>query len=182
MRCLKEKFNLLLMIIDLFDLEGASGEFDVSLAASGIELESENFKLKNDVKIHGKVAKKPVQTDVAGKIFAEAEIECARCLQPVEKKLEIPFSVVYVTAENYTEAKESELSGEDLDVSVFEGNIIDLSDLVREQVILDLSEKVSCSEECKGLCPKCGANQNLIDCNCEETEIDPRWAALKNLK
>jgi uncharacterized protein len=68
-----------------------------------------------------------------------------------------------------------------LDVAVYEGDKIDLGELVREQIILNQPEQVFCREDCKGLCEKCGANRNLIDCKCEEKEIDPRWAALKNL-
>ncbi len=170
------------MIVDLFSLESSSVEFEFSLAPSEIELEGENVKLKKDVKIRGELAKKLVQTDVAGKILVGIKIECTRCLQSIEKDLEILFNVTYVTTENYTDEKESELREQDLDVSIFDGRKIDLSELVREQIILNLPEQIFCSEDCKGLCAKCGANRNLIDCNCEEKEIDPRWAALKNLK
>lgn len=170
------------MIVDLFSLESSSFEFEFSLARSEIELEGENIKLKNDVKISGELAKKLVQTDVEGKILASVEIECTRCLQAIEKDLEILFNVTYVTTENYTEAKESELREQDLDVSIFDGRKIDLSELVREQIILNLPEQIFCSEDCKGLCAKCGANRNLIDCNCEEKEIDPRWQSLRELK
>ena len=97
-------------------------------------------------------------------------------------KIEIEFSAAFVTAENYTKAKEAEINTEDLDVSLIEGNEIDLAELVREQLLLNLPEQVFCKEDCKGLCEKCGANRNLIDCNCIEKEIDPRWSALKNLK
>ena len=96
--------------------------------------------------------------------------------------MEISFKAVFVTPENYTKAKEAELGGEDLEVSVFDGNEIDLTELVREQILLNLPIQVFCQENCRGLCPKCGANQNLIDCKCKENEIDPRWASLKNLK
>ena len=170
------------MIVDLFSLESSSLVFEFSLAPSEIDLEGENVKLKNDVKIRGELAKKLVQTDVAGKILVGIEIECTRCLQAIEKDLEIPFNVTYVAAENYTDAKESKLNDEDLDVSIFDGHKIDLSELVREQIILNLPEQIFCSEDCKGLCAKCGANRNLIDCNCEEKEIDPRWQGLRELK
>lgn len=170
------------MIVDLFSLESSSFEFEFSLARSEIELEGENVKLKNDVKIRGELTKKLVQTDVAGKIIAGIEIECTRCLQAIEKDLEILFNVTYVTTENYTDAKESELREQDLDVSIFDGHKIDLGELVREQIILNLPEQIFCSEDCKGLCAKCGANRNLIDCNCEEKEIDPRWQSLRELK
>lgn len=123
-----------------------------------------------------------MQTDIEGEIKADVETECTRCLQSAEANLQIPFSVSYIAPENYTQAKESELNTDDLQIAVFEGDKIDISELVREQILLNLFEQIFCREDCQGLCSKCGANRNLIDCNCEEKEIDPRWAALKNLK
>ncbi|HEX8637491.1 MAG TPA: DUF177 domain-containing protein, partial [Pyrinomonadaceae bacterium] len=68
------------------------------------------------------------------------------------------------------------------DIAVLDNNKIDVAEIVREQILLNLPEPVYCRDDCKGLCPQCGANRNLIDCKCEEKEIDPRWAALKGLK
>lgn len=170
------------MIIELFSIKDSPHEFEFTLAPEEIELEQENVKLVENIKTTGELTRKIAQTDVEGTIRVKAEIECTRCLQPVEKDLEIPFKVSYITPENLTEEKETELNAEDLDVAVYEGDKIDLGELVREQIILNLPEQFFCSENCKGLCDKCGANRNLIDCKCEEKEIDPRWAALKNLR
>lgn len=183
MRCLKEKFNLFVrMIIELFSVKDSPHEFEFSLAPGEIELEQENVKLIENVKTAGELTKKIAQTDVEGAIGTKAEIECTRCLQPSEKDLIIPFKVSFITPEDFTEEKETELNQEDLDVAVYEGSRLDLSELVREQIILNLPEQFFCREDCRGLCDKCGANRNLIDCNCEEQEIDPRWAALRELK
>lgn len=170
------------MIVGLTTLKDWETSFDFLLAPEELELESEAATLKNEVRAQVKLKKGIAQTDVKGTIFAEVGIDCSRCLQPTENSLEIPFKAVFVTPENYTEAKEAELGGEDLEVSIFDGDEIDLTELVREQILLNLPIQVFCREDCQGLCPKCGANQNLIDCKCEENEIDPRWASLKNLK
>ena len=170
------------MIIDLINLEKSPFDFEFPLAAFEIDLESDIAKLKNTVTTKGKLTKRTAQIDVEGKISADIEVDCTRCLKSVDKTLEFPFSVSYVTPENYSEAKETELRNDDLDVAVFEGDKIDLTELVREQILLNLPVQVFCKEDCKGLCEKCGANLNLTDCNCKEEEIDPRWAALKNLK
>ena len=90
------------------------------------------------------------------------------------------------TSERWTRVDEGhmtvEVTIEDLDESPVPGGEIDLKEVVREQIMLALPEQVFCKDDCKGLCPKCGANGNLIDCKCADDEIDPRWAALKNLK
>lgn len=170
------------MIIDLITLEKTPYAFDVRIAPEEIELDSEDFRLKSAVNAAGKLTKHIAQIDVEGKITADAELNCTRCLTAIDKKLDIPFKTIFVTAEVYTAAKEAELQAEDLDVSVYDGQEIDLTELIREQILLNLPEQVFCKEECKGLCEKCGANRNLIDCKCIENEVDPRWAALKNLK
>lgn len=170
------------MIIDLINLEGSSHPFEFSIPADEIDLGTENVRLLSDVSAVGTVTKHIVQTDVEGTITADAEIDCTRCLNPVSAPLDIKFDVSFVTEENFTAEKETALDADDLETDVFGGDKLDLKELVREQVLLDLPGQLFCKEDCKGLCQKCGANRNLIDCKCEETETDPRWAALKNLK
>lgn len=170
------------MVIDLSEIKKSPFEFELSVSPEEIELESETASLKNAVVIRGELTKRIVQVDVEGEIVADVEIECSRCLQPANQKMTIPYSVSYITPEHYTEEKETELSEDDLQVSIFDGSQIDINELIREQILLNLPEQSFCTEDCKGLCQQCGANRNLIDCNCDEKEIDPRWAALKNLK
>ena len=170
------------MIVDLAKPENAFLPFDFSIQPDEIDLEGETIKLESAVKVKGELKKGSVQIDVNGTISARVALECTRCLQTIERDLEFPFEAAFVFPENYTEAREAELKDADLDVSVIETSELDLNELAREQILLNLPEQVYCSEDCKGLCEKCGANRNLINCNCEEKEIDPRWAALKNLK
>ncbi|MEP6903823.1 MAG: DUF177 domain-containing protein [Actinomycetota bacterium] len=170
------------MIVELPTAENLILPFDFEIRADEIDLDDEPLKLKDSIKVEGEIKKGIVQTDVRGKISAEIALECTRCLQGTEQNFEISFAAAFVTPEHYTQAKEAELNTDDLDVSVFEGDLIDLTELVREQILLNLPEQVFCREGCKGLCEKCGANRNLIDCKCIEKEVDPRWAALKNLK
>lgn len=169
------------MIVDVTSLKAAETTFDFTLAPDEIDLEDEAIKLKDVVKVAGKLKKGIAQTDVKGNISADVETECSRCLQAADVSLYFPFEAVFVTIENYTQEKEAELRTDDLEVSVFEGDKIDLTELVREQILLNVPTQVFCREDCEGLCQKCGANLNLIDCNCEEDKIDPRWSALKDL-
>ncbi|MDQ3181629.1 MAG: DUF177 domain-containing protein [Acidobacteriota bacterium] len=170
------------MKVDLTTLEDLQTSFDFTLAPGEIDLEGDAGRLKNEVRAQGKLKKGIAQTDIEGKIFADVELECNRCLQPTKSSLKIPFKAVFVTPENYTQEKEAEINAEDLEVSIFEGDKIDLGELVREQILLNLPTQRFCRENCQGLCQRCGANRNLIDCKCEEKEIDPRWSALKNFK
>ncbi|MGC2235330.1 MAG: DUF177 domain-containing protein [Pyrinomonadaceae bacterium] len=170
------------MIVDLGVLEKSVLPFEFSIQPGEIDLEDETAQLESLVKVEGELKKGIVQTDVSGKISAKVLLECSRCLAEVERNLEFPFEAAFVGSEHYSDAKEVGLSEADLNVSLVEDEKIDLTELAREQILLNLPEQVFCTEDCKGLCDKCGANRNLINCNCEEKEIDPRWAALKDLK
>jgi uncharacterized protein len=170
------------MIIDLTTHKDKNISFDFFIPAEEINLEDEAVKLNDAVKIQGNLAKGIVQVDIEGEISADVELECSRCLQAVRQFLGFPFQAVFVTPENYTDEREVQLGSEDLEVSIFNGDKIDLTELTREQIVLAVPAQVFCREDCKGLCQKCGANKNLINCNCEEKEVDPRWAALKDLK
>lgn len=170
------------MKIDLSTLKESKKSFDFLIKPSEIDFEGEGIKPLDEIRVEGVLSNGIVQTDIEGKIFAKVELDCNRCLEPVEKKLEIPFEVGFMTAENLSEQDEGEIDTDDLDISLLEDEEIDLNEVVREQIILDCSTQVFCKEDCKGLCPECGQNQNLIDCKCKENEVDPRWSALKNLK
>ncbi len=77
--------------------------------------------------------------------------------------------------------EERELEEEDLAVSFYRDDKIDLNQMIWEQVYLALPMKPLCKDDCRGLCPQCGTNLNLSQCNCERDFVDPRLAALKSL-
>ena len=76
---------------------------------------------------------------------------------------------------------EAELGDDDMGIVYLEGDEIDLDEIVRQEVIYVLPVRMVCGEDCKGLCPECGANLNSGKCKCEGP-IDPRWTGLKGLK
>lgn len=170
------------MIIDLLNLEKSPFDFEVSFDADAINLESQTVELKNEVEVKATLTKHIMKADIAGEIFAEAETECSRCLTEITEDLRIPFEVSYVEPENYPQAQETELQEDDLSVAILDDDEIDVKELVREQILLNLPEYIYCTKDCKGLCEICAANRNLIDCKCKEKEIDPRWSALQDLK
>lgn len=170
------------MIVDLTETDAWPREFDLAIEPAEIGLDTESFRLRSSVRASGRIEKHSAWFDVEGLIEADAEIDCSRCLEPIGRPLSILFSIRLLNTESFSGRIEKEVDKGDLDASVLEGRQIDLTEVVREQILLDLPEQVFCKEDCKGLCPECGANRNLIGCKCEEDDIDPRWAALKDLK
>ena len=106
---------------------------------------------------------------------------CARCLEEYAFELDHPF--VFVLEPRAVAPSESaRLSAEDLALSYYEGDQIDLTPLVHEQMILALPTRPLCAEACRGLCAQCGANLNAGACGCPAAPPDPRLAVLQALR
>ena len=171
------------MIIDLASIGRNPRRIELTFGPDDVELDA-GTRLASNVSIAADISRESIRTKLSGRIEAELETDCFRCLEPVSKRIGIDFEDVFVAASEESEEsaeEETELGESELDESLVVGGEIDIAEVVREQLILTSNERVLCTEDCKGLCPKCGGNRNLIDCKCEENEIDPRWAALKNL-
>ncbi len=170
------------MIIDLANVVARPKAIELTLPPYDIDLDIEGTALIGEVKFSGETERLNDKAHVRGKIEVEVSVDCTRCLDPVDSKFEIAFDDVFVDPADAPAEVEVVLGAEELDESVaFEGKI-DVAEVIREQILLALPDQVFCKEDCKGLCPKCGTNRNLLDCRCIEDEVDPRWSGLKNLK
>ena len=159
-----------------------SRPFSLSIDKDNIDLETEGIKVVGDVEMVGEVSRNAAKTDVRGSVKAPLEVDCTRCLTPVRHELDVVFQIDFVGRELLPESKETHLESNDLDTDILESDEIDLTEIAREQILLNLPETTLCRDECKGICPMCGTDLNEGDCRCGEDDIDPRWAALKNLK
>lgn len=99
--------------------------------------------------------------------------QCARCLKELERSITVEFE------KNVAASKD--MSEENDDYIIVESAELDLVEPLVEQLFLELPYKHLCSEDCRGLCSRCGADLNLGKCSCPEKEIDPRLAVLKQL-
>lgn len=116
-------------------------------------------------------------------VTTTASLTCARCLEsfhfPVKARTRFTFCRV---SHAVPLERELDLSLEDLESGTFEGDEIDLSPLVYEQIVLSFPIKPLCHEGCTGLCPHCGGDRNVEECGCRTERFDPRWEALRKLK
>lgn len=117
------------------------------------------------------------------RLEATAEIPyegvCARCLAKVSDVFTMPFERTVVTEGTLTE---EQLQDDVDEYVVLQDGILDIDDSVREAIILSFPMRLLCSEDCPGLCPKCGKPLSEGSCGCITKEIDPRWAVLATLK
>jgi uncharacterized protein len=118
---------------------------------------------------------------IFGQMHVRVELVCARCLEPVVEEVSRDFDLFY-RRDTATVPTETHLKDGDTEVGFFEGEGIFLSEVLIEQVTLQIPMKAICRSDCRGLCPHCGANLNHEECRCESHATDPRLAPLARLK
>ncbi|MFC4775435.1 YceD family protein [Paenibacillus sp. GCM10023252] len=114
-----------------------------------------------------------------GQLTVDLEMACSRCLESVKEHIVIPFYEGFKYKATGKTEEESEAESEDYIVVSEER--VDLKPYVEEYLLLFMPFAPLCSQDCSGLCPKCGSNLNEQPCGCDTRAVDPRFAALKDL-
>jgi uncharacterized protein len=114
---------------------------------------------------------------VRGEVRGQAELSCRRCLRPVHYRLDEDVTFVYRAGVAPVEAE-----AEEVYPLPEKARQLDLTEAVREHVLLAVPEFVNCDDACRGFCPQCGTNLNETTCECRAEAEDPRWAALRRLR
>ena len=116
----------------------------------------------------------------AGMLKTRTGAVCARCAEDFDAAGDRPFR--FVLSPKSIGYDDDNLRAEDLEFSLYEGDEVDLSGLIREQVLLALPTRPLCREDCRGLCPHCGVNLNRTTCGCRVEIPDRRMDAIRSLK
>lgn len=117
-----------------------------------------------------------------GRLSGKLSARCGRCLEDFVFDLEKRFASVLTPRPNALNRRAEELNRDDLDLSYYSTEEIDMSPLIAEQVLLALPTRPLCRESCRGLCGACGANLNFETCSCSAAGDDPRLAIFRTLK
>jgi uncharacterized protein len=170
------------MLIELATLGRGPKSIKGEFGSDELEFADEPLELKGPARFDGRVEGLGTRARMRGVVTADLLLNCTRCLEPVPFAIDTTFESVFVEPGDLPQEAETELGDEQLDESPVENGVIDLADVVREQILLSVPTQVLCQEDCKGLCETCGTNRNQGHCDCSSGQIDPRWAALKNLQ
>jgi uncharacterized protein len=169
------------MLLELSRLRDAD-RLDRTLAPDALAFDREDFRLTGPVELTGDIRKDSLKVRLTGGLRATLECDCGRCLDPFEVPVDTTFDLLFLPASVNTGPDDQEVADDDLGVSFYTDDVIDLRQLVREQCYLALPMKPLCREDCKGLCPVCGINRNREACSCDTAWVDPRFDALRKLK
>ena len=171
------------MFFHIRELELKARPFDVTLEPGVIEFLDPKLRQAGPLRASG-VAELVIdllgEIRVKGHVKVLMEADCDRCLEPASYPVDGDFELYYrPVAEGYGEEKAID-EGE-AEMGFYEGDGVELNDVLREFVLLTLPMQRVCSEDCKGICPECGQNRNQKQCACQTASADDRWAALKHL-
>lgn len=155
--------------------------------------DTDDFRVAEPAHLALDVKKNGNRVAMTGRVTTVLEVACSRCVEPfrvpVDARIDLTF---YPATDPLATAKPArtspksdddgdEVKEDDLGVSFYSDDFIDLAQIMREQFYLALPMKPLCADDCKGLCPVCGINRNRETCSCESTWVDPRFDALRKL-
>ncbi|WP_026891437.1 YceD family protein [Lacrimispora aerotolerans] len=168
---------MLINLTELFTLEGKEKTYTPDIEMKVYHGPYGDYKV---------VAEKPVtlriinlggkKLEVEGKAELTLVIPCDRCLEPVP--IDLDFDIIRMIDLSESEEEREE----DLDEQPYvNGYNLDVDQLVCDELILNLPMKVLCSENCKGICNRCGTNLNRETCDCDIRPTDPRMAVIQDI-
>jgi uncharacterized protein len=178
------------MEFKVIELEREPIDFDLEFKPGAVDLGDEALQSgqlgangRAEV-IHEHRGPKDIVADIRlkGSFKGKFEVPCARCIEPVEIPLAADFDLIFRPLGVDGDAPERSITAPETEIGYYQGDGLLLEDVLREQVLLSLPVRTLCNEDCKGLCPRCGANRNNQPCTCDEGPSDPRWEALGGLR
>ncbi len=153
---------------------------DCRVPIAEIDQSDLDVRISSDIVFKGSLNPFSAGIMLDGTFESEIETQCARCLNPFNLRLSNSFKLL-LTKTPSDEEEDSERSRVDQVDCEQVTDIIDLTAILREQLILQIPLKMLCSDDCRGLCQQCGKNLNDGQCTCSTTPIDPRLLKLKQL-
>jgi len=170
------------MYVDLTQLEHDELRVEYEYAAGELELDDAEIALCVPPRVRFRLQRLGLEIRIQGQIEAEVEVHCDRCLSAFRLAVTPDFDVFYAPLAVLMPEEEVQLTERDLQFGFYQNELIDIDALVREQIRLALPFRLLCREDCRGLCPQCGADLNHETCRCAPPQVDARWAALWELK
>lgn len=163
------------MKIQVGSLSEGAHEYRFKTDAGDIKLGEE---FAGEVAVEAALQKTGRQLSLKARIRARGMFTCDRCTAPFELRLTPEYRMFYVANENDAES----LDPSEVQVIPTGQPVIDLTDDVRQTVLLSVPLKLLCRNDCRGLCPDCGTDLNTGTCGCTTENADSRWDDLRGLQ
>jgi uncharacterized protein len=172
------------MRLDLSHIRQSETPFDRRYELEAFAGTVEEYRVSSPVFLRMAIHKDKDRFRLVGTVETELEVECSRCLErftlPVDRAFDLRYLPMGESASGADE-DENEMADDDVSITFYRDDEIDIAELLREQFYLALPMKPLCRPDCRGICPHCGINRNVESCECESRWEDPRLAPLKTL-
>lgn len=170
------------MFIDIKQMQLGKVRFSESFPPGAIEFFDQQLHQTAPIQSTGtaELTEAIMEIRLSGHLKTRMEVACDRCLEPASFPIDADFDLVYRPASYMPDREEVEVADAETEIGFYDGGI-ELTDVLREQILLSLPMSRTCREDCKGICPVCGENRNLVDCACHLEVADDRWSPLKDL-
>lgn len=129
------------------------------------------------MKVAGKITNTAGYMQMSLHLSLDYSASCARCLSPVDGSFTLDLEKTVATRDLLGDIDEFRID----DYAIIEDGFIDMDEQLREQLEVEFPIRILCKEDCKGLCRKCGKNLNEGECDCSDTDFDPRMEPLRKL-
>lgn len=168
------------MFLDIRLMEQKPISFDEILPPGAIRFDSE-FSQAGPILAAGTAAFQEATEEirVAGTLSVSLSFQCDRCTEPFTEQIQTGFDLIYQPVPTHTPGQEISIKSSESDLGFYEGQGLELNEVIEEQVLLAVPLQRLCRADCRGLCPVCGQNKNEFLCDCPAQRSDERWAALK---
>jgi uncharacterized protein len=168
----------------LLDISRLRGEVHIERTFEGpaLDVPADDFRVIAPVVVQADLSRDGTKARLVGQVTSTLELSCGRCLDPFPVPVDARFDLMFLPAENADSAPaEGEIADDDVAVSFYRNEQIDLAEVIREQFYLVVPMKPLCRPDCLGLCPVCGNNRNVDPCTCQSAWVDPRLEPLRKL-
>jgi uncharacterized protein len=155
--------------------------FDFELPFTLEALDRDVLVAISPARIAGEVTRVEGGHTLSARLTWSGKLLCSRCLAPYPFANAEEFSLMLYPRRPVAELEIS-LEPEDFDAYFYDDPVVPVAPIAEERIQMAVPMKPLCREECRGLCPHCGSDLNVSECDCVVEEIDPRWRALQLLK
>ncbi|MEN6603483.1 MAG: DUF177 domain-containing protein [Bryobacteraceae bacterium] len=172
------------MFLSIREMEQRKLVFDETFPPGEVEFLDSKLRQVSPLRATGSAALVSAslgEVRIQGRLSVEMEADCDRCLEPARFPIQADFDLYYEPMAHIARAEEVEIGAREAEVGFYEGDGLELKEILRERVLLALPMQQVCRQDCKGICPVCGQNRNQQDCGCQPKPVDDRWAALKQI-
>jgi uncharacterized protein len=172
------------MFLSVKEMEVRKVRFDVTFPVGRLDFSAEELVQAGPLQAAGTaelLENSGGDFRVVGRYTVEMASQCDRCLGRARFALDAALDLFYQPAKVIAVDEEVAIDQNEAEIGFYNGDGIELEEILHEQILLSLPMQRVCSEDCRGICPECGVNRNEVSCGCAEKESDPRWTALRHL-